>query len=180
MLASSLRVVRERVDDNTETLARAVGCWNSGDLAGYLQLYHDDVRVFGYGAGPMDKRAAAAFCDNLWSALGEAGRASPVLVIEEGAADGDLFACRTMLSGIHRGSFLGLPPTQRPYALRGMTMMRFAGGRVIEQWSYEDMLGLLVHLGGLDDASQMNVRPSQTAHSMGPFACFQAASPPSR
>ncbi len=179
MLALNLRVVRECVDDNTESLARAVSCWNSGDLAGYLKLYHDEVRVFGYGAGPMDKRMAAAFYETLWSALGAAGRPGPVLTIEEGAADGDLFACRTTLSGVHRGPFLDLPPTQRAYVLPGITMMRFMNGRVIEQRSCEDMLGLLVHLGGLDDAAQINVRFSRTAYSKGPFACFQAASPPS-
>lgn len=180
MLASSLRVVRECVDDNTESLARAVSCWNSGDLAGYLKLYHDEVRVFGHGASSMNKQTAAAFYDALWSAMGEAGRTSPVLAIEDGAADGDLFACRTTLSGIHRGSFLGLPPTQRAYVLHGMTMMRFINGRVIEQWSCEDRLGLLVQLGGLDDAAQVNLRRSETAYSNGPFACRQAASPPSR
>ena len=149
MPVTSLKLVRDCVDDNTRNFAKAVSCWNRGDLAGYLQLYSDDVRVFGYGPSPMDKRTAASFYETLWSALGEEGQASPTLTIQEGAADGDLFACRVTLSGIHRGSFLGLAPTHRGYALHGMTMLRFANGRVVERWACEDMFGLLVQLGGL-------------------------------
>lgn len=156
MVASSLRVVSnrgdsdDRVDSNAETLARAVRSWNAGDLAGYLQLYGDDVRVFGFGPEPMDKPTLTAFYETVWSTLGEAGRANPVLTIHEGAADGDLFACRLTLSGIHRGSFLGVAPTQRPYLLHGITMMRFLHGRVVERWTCEDMFGLLIQLGALE------------------------------
>jgi len=53
------------------------------------------------------------------------------------------------MSGIHRGPFLGVPATGRPYSLGGITMMRFAGDRVIERWSSADMLGLLVQVGAI-------------------------------
>lgn len=150
MLASSLRVVHDRVESNTACLAHAVKCWNKGDLAGYLQLYSDDARIFGYGSTAMDKRTVAAFYETVWSTLGREGHSSPDLTIHEGAADGDLFACRITMSGVHRGSFLGVAPTFRPYDLHGISMLRFAEGRVVERWACEDMFGLLIQLGAIE------------------------------
>jgi hypothetical protein len=44
---------------------------------------------------------------------------------------------------------MGVPATNRPYTIGGITMMRFAGGRVVERWSCADMLGLLVQIGAV-------------------------------
>jgi hypothetical protein len=51
------------------------------------------------------------------------------------------------MSGIHRGPFLGVPATNKPYVLPGITIMHFKGGNVIERWSTADMLGVLVQIG---------------------------------
>ncbi len=150
MVASMLRQVQDRVDDNAMQLARALDCWNNGDLAGYLELYDDRARVFGYGPDPMDKRTVAAFYESVWSTLGQEGKANPLIVLHEGAADGDLFACRITMSGVHRGAFLGVAPTGRQYKLDGITMLRFANGRVIQRWTCEDMFGLLIQLGAIE------------------------------
>jgi hypothetical protein len=42
-----------------DALAKAVNCWNAGDLDGYLELYDDRIRLHGYSAEPMNKRASA-------------------------------------------------------------------------------------------------------------------------
>lgn len=150
MVASTLRVVQDRVDDNTARLAEALACWNRGDLQGYLALYDERVRVFGFGPEPMDKRMVTAFYETVWSTLGQEGKPNPLLVLHEGAADGDLFACRVTMTGIHRGAFLGVAPTGRPYSLDGITMLRFANGRVVQRWTCEDMFGLLIQLGAIE------------------------------
>jgi hypothetical protein len=50
-------------------LARAVERWNVGDLAGYLEVYADDVRLHGFTPEPMDKRAARAFYEGMFAAF---------------------------------------------------------------------------------------------------------------
>ena len=35
--------------------------WNAGDLAGYLTLYDESIRLHGYSPEPMTKAAVAAF-----------------------------------------------------------------------------------------------------------------------
>jgi len=63
--------------------------------------------------------------------------------------DGDRYACSFTMSGVHRAAFMGVPATGRAYALGGITMMRFRGGRVVERWSCADMLGLMIQLGAV-------------------------------
>lgn len=123
--------------------------WNAGDLDGYLTLYDPAIRLHGYTPEPMDKAAAAAFYGAIWSALAADGRPNPDLVFHEEMTDSDLYACRFTMTGRHGGAFMGVPATGRAYALGGITMMRFANGRVVERWSTADMLGLLVQLGAV-------------------------------
>jgi predicted ester cyclase len=44
---------------------------------------------------------------------------------------------------------MGVPASGRPYALDGITIMRFSGERVAERWSSADMLGLMIQLGAV-------------------------------
>ena len=53
------------------------------------------------------------------------------------------------MTGVHKGAFLGVPVTGKPYVLPGITIMRFGGNTVIERWSNADMLGVLVQIGAV-------------------------------
>jgi SnoaL-like polyketide cyclase len=127
--------------DHAGRVERAVQCWNDGDLAGYLTLYDDAIKLHGYSPEPMGKAAVTAFYELVCASLGEAGRPNPSLLLHEVATDRELYCCRFTMSGIHRGPFLGMPVTGRPYSLGGITMMRFSGDRVVERWSNSAMLG---------------------------------------
>jgi ketosteroid isomerase-like protein len=123
--------------------------WNAGDLPGYLRLYAEDLRFHGVRPEPMDKPSVTAFYQEFWSALGAPGRANPQLQFHERLVDGDLVSCRFTVSGEHRGDFMGVPATGRPYLLEGITIMRFRGEQVVERWTSADFLGLLVQLGAV-------------------------------
>lgn len=64
-------------------------------------------------------------------------------------AGGDRVACRFMVSGMHRGPFRGMPATNKPFSLPGITILRFADGRCVERWSQADFLSLLQQLGAM-------------------------------
>jgi len=53
------------------------------------------------------------------------------------------------MTGTHVGPFMGVPATERPVALPGITILHFEGPRVIERHSSADMLGLLIALGAV-------------------------------
>ena len=123
--------------------------WNAGDLDGYLTLYDPGIRLHGYAPEPIGKAAVTAFYRDIWSSLAADGGLNPDLVFHEEMSDRDLYACRFTMTGRHGGTFMGVPATGRAYALGGITMMRFANGKVVERWSTADMLGLLVQLGAV-------------------------------
>lgn len=61
-------------------------------------------------------------------------------------AEGDLVASRWLVRGTHRGTILGIAPTGRQVTVTGFSLVRFAGGQVIEEWIEMDVLGLLSQL----------------------------------
>jgi predicted ester cyclase len=133
--------------DLAAQVERARQCWNSGDLEGYLALYDDSSKLHGYSPEPMRKAEVRAFYEQVCASLSEPGHRNPILEFHEIVTSGDLYCCRFTMRGVHRGPFLGVPATGRPYSIGGITMMRFAGNRVIERSSSADMLGLLVQIG---------------------------------
>ena len=126
----------------TEVLARARERWNAGDLAGYLTLYGDDIRLYGYTPQPMVKREVEAFYQGIFAAFG-----SPQLIFHDVLESGDAVTVRFTMTGTHVGAFMGVPPTGRTIALPGITILRFEGETVSERWSCTDLLGLLGQIG---------------------------------
>jgi hypothetical protein len=54
------------------------------------------------------------------------------------------------MSGVHSGSFLGVPATGRPYGITRVKMLRFGDREtVIERRSGADLLCLLVQIGAV-------------------------------
>jgi predicted ester cyclase len=119
--------------------------WNEGDLPGYLRLYDETIKLHGFAPEPMSKTDVSGFYQQIWSSFGD----PPPLEFHEVMTDGDLYCCRFTMTGLHRGSFMGIATTGRPIVLPGITMMRFAGDRVVERWSSADFLGLMIQLGGV-------------------------------
>jgi predicted ester cyclase len=124
----------------------ARGKWNAGDLAGYLTLYDDSIRLHGYSPEPMGKTKAEGFYRGIWASFGT----PPPLEFHEVMTDGDLYACRFTMTGTHLGAFMGVRATGRPIVLPGLTMLRFASGRVVERWSSADFLSLLIQIGAVN------------------------------
>jgi predicted ester cyclase len=51
--------------------------------------------------------------------------------------------------GTHRGSFQGIPPTGKPLMMTGITVFRIEDGKIIEEWSESDVLGLPQQMGAI-------------------------------
>jgi predicted ester cyclase len=79
-------------------------------------------------------------------------RAFPDLraIVEDEIAEGDTVVQRLSLSGTHRGTFLGVPPTGRRVAWQLVAIQRLGrDGKFAEHWSSPDLFGLLRQLGAL-------------------------------
>jgi steroid delta-isomerase-like uncharacterized protein len=69
--------------------------------------------------------------------------------VEDLIAEGDQVVARLTQSGTHHGMFLGLPPTGKRVKVTGIEIFRLAGGKIVEEWWQEDLLGLLRQLGAI-------------------------------
>jgi steroid delta-isomerase-like uncharacterized protein len=61
--------------------------------------------------------------------------------------EGDTAALRYTAKGTHNGPFLGVQPTGKKVSYSGMTFLRIAHGRIVEEWLCFDGLGLIQQLG---------------------------------
>ena len=69
------------------------------------------------------------------------------LTIEDLIAEGDTVAVRQTFHGTHQGDLMGIPPTGRQIIATGITIIRFANSKAVEQWANYNDLGLLQQLG---------------------------------
>jgi hypothetical protein len=52
-----------------------------------------------------------------------------------------------VMSGTHKGAWLGIPATEKSASMRLMTVHRIQGGKVVEDWVLVESLGLFQQLG---------------------------------
>jgi predicted ester cyclase len=83
--------------------------------------------------------------------------------------DGDTVVCSTRTTGVHKGSFLGIPATGRRVEMVGITVFRFVDGLVAESWSSFEVQGMF------DGITAGRARPagaSAAPRHLAPVACF--------
>jgi len=67
--------------------------------------------------------------------------------IEDEIREGDKFAAHWTMHGTHRGLFMGNPPTGRQIEVQGMIFGSIENGRIVEDWTLIDQIGILQQLG---------------------------------
>ncbi|HEU5100870.1 MAG TPA: ester cyclase [Roseiflexaceae bacterium] len=67
--------------------------------------------------------------------------------IDDLVAEGDKLVMRWTSRGTHQGEAFGIPATGRSVVVTGITIYRVSGGKLAEQWTEVDMLGLMQQLG---------------------------------
>jgi steroid delta-isomerase-like uncharacterized protein len=69
------------------------------------------------------------------------------VTVEDTVAEGDKVAARFTARGIHKGDFMGLPPTGKPITMTGIEIFRIENGKIAELWGEANLLGLMGQLG---------------------------------
>ncbi len=69
------------------------------------------------------------------------------VTVEDMVAEGDKVAARFIARGVHKGSFMNLPPTGKPITMTGIEIFRIEDGKIAELWGEANLLGLMVQLG---------------------------------
>lgn len=67
--------------------------------------------------------------------------------IEQEVAEGDAVVSRWTAKGTNSGPLMGIPPTGKVITMAGINIFRIANGKITEDRTAEDTLGLLQQLG---------------------------------
>ncbi|HEY3503859.1 MAG TPA: ester cyclase [Actinocatenispora sp.] len=73
--------------------------------------------------------------------------------VQDVLCDGDMCCARWTSGGTPTGEFRGMPATGRSYVMTGMTMAKFDGDRIAEEWTNYDMLGALQQAGVIPESA---------------------------
>ena len=116
---------------------------NQGEVDAAGEFFWEDmveqVPLPGQGPGVEGLKDAlrglmAAFPDMRWT-------------VQEQIAEGAKVVSRFEWTGTHRGTFLGVPATDRSVTVWGMAIDRLDGGKIRDTRIIMDTLGLMVQLG---------------------------------
>lgn len=128
-----------------KTIARRIfeEVFNGGDVARMDEFASPDVVVNYAGTEPI--RGLAAYRELYAQDLPSFPDAR--YTIEDLFGAGDRVAIRWRMEATHQGTYQGIAPTGRPVTLTGVSIYRFADGKVAEGWIASDTAGFLAQLG---------------------------------
>jgi steroid delta-isomerase-like uncharacterized protein len=118
--------------------------FNAHDMDGMLVRVADDFvnhnAAPGTPSGPEGQRQVN---ERLWSAFPDLS-----FEVEDVLVADDRVATIGTMRGTHRGEFMGLPPTNKPFEARQMHRLRFNDeGKLTEHLAVRDDVAMLAQLG---------------------------------
>jgi steroid delta-isomerase-like uncharacterized protein len=69
--------------------------------------------------------------------------------VQELITAGDQVVARWTGTGTHRAELMGIPATGKPISVDAISIFRIADGRIAEEWTVWDALGLLQQVGAV-------------------------------
>jgi len=69
------------------------------------------------------------------------------LTIDHMVAEGDMVATFLTIEGTFKGEVAGMTPTGKKMKVPSVVLNRYVGGKVVEAWTYNDMLSWYQQLG---------------------------------
>jgi steroid delta-isomerase-like uncharacterized protein len=73
--------------------------------------------------------------------------------VQELFSAGDRVVARWIGTGTHRGELMGVQPTGEPIEVEAISVFRIADGKIAEEWTVWDALGLLQQVGAVPVAA---------------------------
>ena len=74
--------------------------------------------------------------------------------VEEIMSAGDRVVARWTGTGTHRGELMGIDATGKPISVDAISVFRIENGKIAEEWTVWDALGLLQQVGAVPDRSR--------------------------
>lgn len=93
---------------------------------------------------PRNREGVKHFFSLLHAAFPDARATLEHLVVQ-----GDMVAARLVVTGTHRGDFVGIPPTGKQISMQVFDLVRVIDGKITEHWGLSDQFSLLQQLGAI-------------------------------
>ncbi len=118
-----------------------------GDLALIDELATEDIvdHEEGLPGQPSGKEGVRFFVN----ALREAFPDIKPKTAEPTLTDGNLEAARTILTGTHKGEFMGVAASDKAVEFETIDIIRLEDGKVAEHWGVTDVMSLMQQLGAV-------------------------------
>ena len=118
--------------------------WNKGNLPVADELFaqnysHHDSSTPEFGRGPESEKKRATLYRTAFPDVR--------LTIEDIIAEGETVTARWSCKGTHKGDLSGIAATGKQFTISGISVTRFASGKMVEAWVNWDALGLMQQLG---------------------------------
>ena len=134
-------------EENKRLAREAILSLSSGDLGAVDQIYAPNY-VHHQHHHPNDPRdlhgveAMKTFATELREAFPDFHDSIDIQLAED-----ELVATRVTSRGTHKGTFLGVEPTNKELSWTGITIDRISEGKIVESWTNWDMMGMMQQLG---------------------------------
>ncbi|MFA5413943.1 MAG: ester cyclase [Methanoregula sp.] len=69
------------------------------------------------------------------------------VTVDDIMADGDKVTARFTARGVHKGEFMGLPPTGKSITMTGIEIFSIREKKIAELWGEANLMGLMQQLG---------------------------------
>ena len=134
------------MSEGNKNLARRLfeEVWNKGNAHAADELFtsnytHHDPSTPDVGRGPDSEKKRMTLYRQAFPDLR--------LTIDDLIAEGETVTARWTCTGTHKGELAGIAPTGKHVTMTGISIARFANGKMIEGWVNWDALGLMQQLG---------------------------------
>jgi steroid delta-isomerase-like uncharacterized protein len=117
--------------------------WNANDVDLADELFAEEF-IGHFDVGPVQgRRGVKSFITELIEALPDIR-----VTIEDLFGEGDRVVTRWKATGTHKSEYRGVRATGKRITITGITVWRFASGKIVESWSHRDLSALLEQVSG--------------------------------
>jgi len=137
---------------------------NRGDLEAAKELFAGDY-IF-HSAGGLDMQGLEAGVNKPVTMMRTAFPDLHFTVLEM-IAEGDMVAHRWSGTGTQQGDYMGFSPSDKKIAMTGIVLSRIVDGKIAEDWSNGDDLGVMQQIGAIPVMERENFTWKENAERTG-------------
>lgn len=133
----------KELESNKKIASRFFEYFSKGDIQQIENLWGSDYKLH-YPGKPqyLSKEESKQLLKEYISGFPELK-----FTVEGQVAENDIVATRITISGTQKGTFQGIPPSNKKITATGICIHRFVNNKIVEEWVELDALGLMTQLG---------------------------------